>query len=326
MKKRIFSIIVPIYKNEENLPHTLLRLRNLQGALPDYQFEYIFVDDGSPDRSFDILQAEQRDDPQIKLIKFTRNFGVPHGVQEGLRHASGHVVGLIAADMQDPPELFVEMIQKWEAGTKVVMAVRKDRDEPFGQRLFSNCYYFLLRRFALKDYPKGGFDTVLLDREVVIAINQIKEKNTNIAGLIVWLGYKSDRVYYTRERRLHGRSGYTLAKKIKFFIDAFVAFSYFPLRFMSFLGILVSIFSFLYGLLIFVNAVFQNIPIRGWATLMVVLSFLLGLIMVMLGVIGEYLWRILDEVRPRPARVVERTLSAAYQEDSVERTSVDKDV
>lgn len=305
---KLFSIVIPIYYNEDNLPHTIPRLKHLQKLLPNYDLEFVFVDDGSKDRSFQCLLEARESDPRIKVIKLSRNFGSMAAVQAGLEYANGDCVGIISADLQDPPELFVEMINNWENGNKVVLATRSDREESFSQKLFSNSYYFLMDRFALKGYPKGGFDFVLIDKQVVGELNRIKEKNTNIMSLIFWLGYSQNSVSYVRQKREHGKSRWTLSKKIKLFIDSFVSFSYSPIRFMSMIGMITAVLSFLYGVFVIINAMFGYIPLQGWTTIIALITFLLGLIMVMLGMIGEYLWRILDESRKRPPYVIDETI------------------
>lgn len=306
--KKLFSIIVPIYFNEDNIPHTIPRLTRLQELLSDYELELVFVDDGSKDRSFQFLLEARRTDPRIKVIKLSKNFGSMAAVQAGLEYASGDCVGIISADLQDPPELFVDMIGKWEIGNKVVMACRSDREESLSQKLFSNSYYFLMDRFALKGYPRGGFDFVLIDKQVVSELNRIKEKNTNIMSLIFWLGYSQNSVSYVRQKRKHGKSKWTLSKKVKLFVDSFVSFSYSPIRFMSVVGMITAAASFLYGIFVIINSIIGYIPLQGWTTIVALITFLLGLIMVMLGIIGEYLWRILDESRKRPPYVIDEVI------------------
>lgn len=306
MKKK-FSIVVPIYFNESNIPHTVPRLQSVADSLNSYDVEFVFVDDGSLDHSLKLLLEFRSRDPRIKVIRLSRNFGSMNAIQAGLAAATGDCIGIIAADLQDPPELFREMLFRWEYGCKkVVLAVRTDRDESFGQRMFSNAYYYLMSRFALSQYPKGGFDFVLIDRQVANELVQIKEKNTNIMSLIYWLGHDRDTIGYVRQRRTHGKSKWTLSKKIKLFVDSFVSFSYVPIRVMSLVGLITAMVSMGYGLWAVVSKLFfHTIGIQGWTTLVVVITFLLGLIMLMLGIIGEYLWRILDESRNRPAYVVD---------------------
>lgn len=300
-----FSIVVPIYFNELNIPYTIPKLQRLQELLPECELEFVFVDDGSRDDSLKLLLKAKESDPRIKVIKLSRNFGSMAAIQAGLEHVTGDCVGIISADLQDPPELFETMINQWKAGKKVVLATRSDREESFSQRAFANSYYFLLEKFALKEYPKGGFDFVLIDRQVVFEILDIKEKNTNIMSLIYWLGHDRELIPYTRQERKLGKSRWTFSKKVKLFVDSFVSFSYMPIRVMSLIGMLTAILSFFYGLFVIVCTLFGLISLQGWTTIIALITFLLGIIMTMLGIIGEYLWRILDESRKRPAYIVD---------------------
>jgi dolichol-phosphate mannosyltransferase len=305
---KTFSIIVPIYFNELNIPHLLPRLKKLQEALLEYTLEFIFVDDGSQDNSFQLLVNEQKKDKRIKIIKLSKNFGSMAAIQAGLRYAKGDCAGIIAADLQDPPELFLEMIQEWEQGKKVVLALREGRKDAALQNIFSGAYYYLLRKFAIEDYPRGGFDLVVIDRQIVEELSRITEKNTNIMSLIFWLGYDRGSVSYVRQQREAGTSKWTVAKKIKLFIDTFINFSYAPIRFISGIGLVTAVMSFSYGLLVILLRCFGTISLPGWTILVVILTFLLGLIMIMLGIIGEYLWRILDESRKRPPYIIDKII------------------
>jgi polyisoprenyl-phosphate glycosyltransferase len=303
----IFSIIIPVYFNEPNLPDTIPQLLALENKLQNYKVELIFVDDGSKDRSLEILLTYQKQFPQkMKVVKLTRNFGSIAASQAGFTVATGDCVGIIAADLQDPPELFIDMIGHWEKGIKAVFAVRSDREESFMQKLFSNSYYALMRRFALPNYPKSGFDFLLVDRQIVNEINRISEKNTNLMSLIFWLGHEYVMLPYIRRKRTKGESRWTLSKKIKLFIDSFVAFSYVPIRFLSVLGLFVAACAFLYGAIIFYSWAVSKIPVEGWTSIMILLTFTAGIQMTMLGVLGEYLWRTLEETRKRPVYVIDQ--------------------
>jgi dolichol-phosphate mannosyltransferase len=162
-----------------------------------------------------------------------------------------------------------------------------------------------MSKYALPGWPKGGFDFVLLDRQVTNELSNIKEKNRHTLNLIYWLGYDRVMIPYTRQKRIHGKSQWTMTKKIKLFIDAFISFSYFPIRFISFVGLITAFLSFIYGCFVLISYLFGNIPIKGYTPIILVITFLLGLIMIMLGIIGEYLWRTLDETRSRPLYVVD---------------------
>lgn len=303
---KTISIVVPVYFNEPNLPDTVPQLLALEDSLPGYNLELVFVDDNSEDRSLEILLDYQKRFPkQIKVVKLTRNFGTMAALQAGLTVATGDCVGVIAADLQDPPELFVEMTRHWEMGVKAIFAVRSDREESFLQKTFSNLYYTLINRFAVPGYPAGGFDFFLADRQVIDQVNKINEKNTNLMTLVFWLGYQAVMIPYVRRKRIKGKSRWTLGKKIKLFVDTFVSFSYFPIRLFSFLGIIYAFISFSYGIVIFVSWLTFGIEVQGWVPMMLVLTFTAGLQMTLLGILGEYLWRTLDEARGRPLFVID---------------------
>jgi len=275
---KTFSIIVPVYYNELNLPDTIPQLLDLAIELPWYHLELVFVDDGSGDKSLDTLLDFQHRFPEIiKIVKLTRNFGAIAAVQAGCLVASGDCVGVIAADLQDPPELFLEMIEHWEKGTKAVFAVRQDREEPIAQRLFSNIFYALVRRLAIQDYPSGGFDFFLVDHQIIAEINRIQEKNTNLMTLIYWLGFKPVMIPYVRRQRSKGMSRWTLAKRINLFIDTFISFSYVPIRLLSVTGFGVAIVSFFYGIFILASWYYGRIEVKGYVPTMMAIVFTSGL-------------------------------------------------
>jgi len=308
---KTFSIVVPVYFNETNLPDTIPQLLSLADEIPDYRLELVFVDDGSGDNSLKILKKFQSEYPNsIKVIKLTRNFGSMAAIQAGFTVASGDCVGMISADLQDPPEKFLEMLSQWEKGSKAVFAIRQDREENFLQIFFAGIYYSLIRKFAIANYPTGGFDFLLLDRQVIIELNKVQEKNTNIMTLAFWLGFQPVMLPYIRRQRVKGKSRWTLSKKIKLFVDTFVAFSFFPIRLLSILGMLVAACSFLYGAFVLFYWFVYGIEVKGWVPTIVVLTFTSGLQMAMLGVLGEYLWRTLDEIRRRPQFVIDEIYSA----------------
>ncbi|MDB4915512.1 MAG: glycosyl transferase family 2 [Gemmatimonadetes bacterium] len=300
------SIVVPVYFNELNLPDTVPRLLALRASLNEVELELVFVDDGSGDRSLEVLREFHRVNPAIiKVVKLTRNFGSLSAVQAGLNVATGDCVGVIAADLQDPPELFIEMIDHWQRGVKVVLAVRESREDPLSSKIFSAIYYSLVRRYALPGFPKGGFDFFLVDRQVIDAVNKINEKNTNLMSLIFWLGYRPMLIGYARVKRTKGKSRWTTAKKVKLFIDSFVGFSYAPIRGLSMLGLLIAASAFAYAGVVFYEWSVSGIPVKGYAPTVILIALTSGIQMTMLGLVGEYLWRTLDEVRNRPGFVVD---------------------
>ncbi|MCK9614360.1 MAG: glycosyltransferase family 2 protein [Candidatus Omnitrophica bacterium] len=303
---RIFSIVIPIYQNADNLNETIPALLDLQKKLIGYKLELIFVDDGSTDGSYGILRKYfeiHRD--KIIIIKLTKNFGQISAIQVGLRVAKGDCIGIISADMQDPHELFIDMIKRWETGVKLVIGERAGREEEARKSILSRFCWGMVNRFAVNNYPLGGYDFCLIDRQIVNEVNNINEKNTHIFILIFSLGYKYEIIPYIRKERTAGKSRWTFPKKIKLFIDIFISFSYTPIRAIACLGLILAILSFIYGFFMIVNTIIFGNKYPGWTTIVVLITFFGGIILITLGIIGEYLWRILDEVRKRPNYVIE---------------------
>ena len=304
MKK--LSVVIPVYFNELNLRKLYEELNKIVFTkLKNYNYELVFVDDGSQDKSAEIIEELIDKNKNIKLVKLSRNFGSHNAVLAGLSECTGDMAAVISADLQDPPEIILEMLQKHEEGSKAVIAVRKDREESFLQKLFSNTYYKIMQKIAIKNMPKGGFDCFLIDRKIIDVIVQMKEKNTSINGLILWCGFKLDKIYYVRKKREAGKSRWTLKKKIKYFTDSIMSFSFFPIRCISIIGLLFFLASFISLIVIFINKIFGNIPVQGYTTLILVLLMSSGLILLTLGIIGEYLWRIFDASRTRPTFIID---------------------
>ena len=307
--KKIFSIVVPVYQNDANLDDTIPKLLSLQDRLPDYNLELVLVDDGSTDNSYNLLiKYYNLHIDKIKIVKLTKNFGQIPAIQAGLKAASGDCAGIISADLQDPYELFIDMIRKWENGIKLIIGERENREVAIRQNFISMLYWKMVNKYAVKDYPLGGFDFCLIDKQIMKDINEINEKNTHIFALIFSLGYKYEIIPYTRKKRVAGKSQWTFPKKIKLLTDTFIAFSYLPIRGISYLGLGISALSFLYALVIAVSKFIFGNKYEGWTTIVVLVSFFSGLILLTLGIIGEYLWRILDEVRKRPNYVIDKIL------------------
>jgi dolichol-phosphate mannosyltransferase len=317
----LVSIVVPVYHNAPSLPELHERFQALATRHPADRFEFVFVDDGSGDDSFAVLEGLAAADPRVRVVKLSRNFGSNAAILAGLEHARGDAVGCIAADLQDPPELFDEMLGHWRAGRKVVLAARSTRDDPGLTALFADAFYGLFRRFALKTMPKRGFDFFLLDRRLCDCLKGMKESNPYLMGLILWLGFDPAVVHYHRRERpaKFGRSMWTLSRKLKYFADAFVAFSYAPLRAASLTGLGLSICGQIYAVWIVVLKLTSGIHVDGWASLMIVLLVVSGGQLVMTGILGEYLWRSLEEARRRPRflvdRLVESPAAAALESD-----------
>ncbi|MDR0221840.1 MAG: glycosyltransferase family 2 protein [Lachnospiraceae bacterium] len=302
------SIIVPIYFNEANIPPFYQTLKEVVLGKEACDYEIIFVDDGSTDNSFAELQKLRALDNNVKIIKLARNFGGHEATITGFAYATGDCLTVIASDLQDPLELIVQMFEKWQAGAKVVLAERESRKDAWHEKLFAALYYRIIRKYALPGIPKKGFDAFMLDKQVYQYIIKMSGKNSNINGLILWCGFPYETVLYERRKREIGKSRWTFAKKLKTFIDTLLGFSYVPIRLMSGLGLLFSLVAFAYAIWILVDAVMYGSPIAGWPSMMVAVLGVAGIQLIFLGVIGEYLWRNLDEARQRPLTVVEQTI------------------
>lgn len=304
------SVVVPVYFNSESLPMLLDRLQDVERQLiasHDVQLQLIFVNDGSRDGSQEALLKIKALRPETTVVRLSRNFGAVHASRTGFKFVRGDAFVIIAADLQDPPELLLEMVPIWLAGRKFVIAVRESREDPRGSRIYSWLYYRILRLLVLPGYPEGGFDIALMDKAMLQPMRD-SSKNAFTPLLAYWLGHQPGVVRYHRPRREHGKSRWTFRKKFKTFFDVMLGFSATPIRMISAIGAIVAGASFVYGLSIVVNAAMGRIPVIGYATLVSLITFLLGLIILMLGIIGEYLWRIFDEVNLRPETVIEEVI------------------
>lgn len=301
----LVSIIIPVYNEEENLPvlHEAL-LNSFKDST--HEFEVIFVDDFSTDNSLSILKEISSRDRRVKIIRFSRNFGSHAACMAGLMNSKGDACAFISADMQEPPSLILQFIKEWEKGSRIVMGLREAEEKQYS--FFSKIYYKLVRKFALENMPERGTDVFLIDRKVVDAITHFNEKNTSIVGLLLWSGFSQAFIPYKREQRQRGLSKWTLGKKTKLFIDTFVSFSFFPIRLISLIGIVVALVGFIYAAIVMANRLFFAKAIEGWASLMVVLLLVSGIQLLMLGILGEYLWRSFDESRNRPPFIIDQRI------------------
>lgn len=306
MSDKKLSIVVPVYFNAGSLPRLFEELEKVETQLDErsMSLELIFVDDGSRDESLVRLLEFKAKRPETKVVKLTRNFGAVHCSKTGFRFVTGDAFMIVAADLQDPPALIIEMVDRWRAGSKFVICERITRDDPFVSKAYSKIYYILLRFLVLPDFPKGGYDMALMDKSFLPhLLNSAKSVFTPL--LAYWLGYQPDAIHYHRPARAHGKSRWTFWKKLTAFLDAMLGFSIKPIRAISGIGAIVAFCSFLYGALVVTHALFHRIPVEGFATVVALITFLLGLIIVMLGMMGEYLWRIFDETNKRPETVIE---------------------
>ena len=308
------SIIVPVYYNEENLRPLYADLKEKVLDVLDCDYEIVMVNDGSKDGSYEVMQELAKADKRIKLVNLARNFGEHLATLAGFAECTGDVAVRKAADLQEPSEIILEMLEKYRAGAKVVLAVRKDRDEPISQKLFSKIYCWMMRKFALANMPKGGFDTYMISRQVIDILVQIGEKNAPLTEQVLWSGFESEKVYYVRRKREIGKSGWTLSKKIKLTVDSLISFSYFPIRCVTVVGGVSIIGSLIWAVVLFIQWVIGYITVEGYTTTILLILLAFGVIMLTLGILGEYIWRILDEVRNRPPYIVDEVKE--YKKDS----------
>jgi dolichol-phosphate mannosyltransferase len=312
------SVIVPVYCEQDGLPHLEVRLKEVLKGIESkgYTWEIIFVDDGSTDDTPDILQSMAQQDKRIKVICLVRNFGAHVAIKTGFEFASGDCVINIAADLQEPPELILEMLSSWErGGFPVVAAVRKKLVGTPLSRMCSRIFYATINVATSVKLPPSGSDMVLLDRTVVKQLLLMPERNSDTLGQVFWMGFPTKWLPFDRQEREHGSSGWTLPKKIKAFIDFLLCFSYLPIRIYSIFGLIVACLGFLWGAVIIVNRLLEKNPFQGWSSMMVTILILGGIIILGQGVLGEYIWRTLDEVRHRPSRIIRKTFNIKKQHD-----------
>ena len=302
------SVIVPCYFNEDNIQVTVPELIANEANFPaGLEFEYVFVDDGSGDGTVAALhQMRARYPDRIRVVELVANVGSYNAIVAGMAAATGDCLAIITADMQDPPELMVQMYDYWRKGFKLVIGNRQDREETGMSQVFAKTFHWLMKHLALKNIPDGGFDFVFFDRQVCDDVVRMQERNTNLFYLMVWLGYDYVNIPYVRRKREIGKSRWTLQKKVKLLIDSLLSFSYFPIRAISVLGLGLGLVALLYGLYIIGLKFFGGGEPAGWTALMVVVLFVAAFQMIALGVIGEYVWRGLDAARHRPLYVVKQ--------------------
>jgi dolichol-phosphate mannosyltransferase len=300
------SVIIPCYYNEANIPVTGAELIATETLFPpEVSFEYVFVDDGSGDGTVPALyQLRQQYPDRVCIVELAGNVGSYNAVVAGIEYASGDCLAVLTADLQNPPSLLAEMYKYWQQGIRLVIGNRQDRPETGLHRLLATTFHWLMQRFALSNVPAGGFDFVLFDRQVASEVLKMRERNSNIFYLMLWLGYPYVNLPYIRRPRVLGHSRWTLAKRIKLFVDSFVSFSFLPIRLISITGMLLGTLALLYGTYIIVLRLFGSLEPAGWSSLMVVLLFVSAFQMLALGIIGEYVWRGLDAARNRPLYVV----------------------
>ncbi len=312
--KIYYSIVVPVFNEQEVLEEFYKRLFVVAEELNE-SYEIVFVNDGSEDESLNIMKQLQNRNSRIKILDFSRNFGHQIAITAGMDYSNGRAVIIIDADLQDPPEVISNFVEKWKQGYDIVYGVREQRQgESIFKKLSAKLFYRILRRMTNVDIPVDAGDFRLIDRKVVdVFSQQIREKNRYIRGLTSWVGFKQVGVLYKRDKRFAGETKYPLRKMVKLGLDGIISFSNIPLKIVSFFGFLAAGSSFLYAIYALAMRVFTNQTIPGWTSLVLAVVFLGGVQLLSLGLIGEYISRINDESKGRPLYIIKKVFKKNEQ-------------
>jgi len=313
----MLSLVIPVYKNEENLPRLFRELEALAGNL-SVELEVVFVVDGSPDASLSIL-AERLPSWTIRtrLVELSRNFGSFSAIAAGLQRASGDYFAVLAADLQEPPELVSEFLSVLQSGeADVVFGYRAQRTDPWWSQFLSECFWSLYRRLVVKEMPKGGIDVFGCTRQVRDQLCDLKEVNTNLIALLFWLGFRRKFVPYQRRARLEGRSAWNLGRKFRYAFDSIFSFTDLPIRILLILGVIGTSGAVIGSVIVLVYWLTGRIPVLGYTPLMLTIAFFGGLTALGLGIIGQYLWLSLQNARNRPNFVVRSEASFEKRESA----------
>jgi glycosyltransferase involved in cell wall biosynthesis len=301
----VYSLIVPIYRSEESIPDLLAAIEDLDARL-DRELEVVFVDDGSPDRSFEILESElPKRGLRAQLLTLSRNFGAFAAIREGLAVAEGPYFAVMAADLQEPPELVLEFFRSLVSEpVDLVIGCRTGRDDPLPSRWASQLFWWLYRRLVQPQMPPGGVDVFGCNRGVRDRLVDLREANSSLVGLLFWVGFRRKRVPYRRAQRARGRSAWTWSKKLRYLSDSVFGFSDLPIRLLLVSGGVGMLASILFGAFVFAARLLGLIEVPGYSAIVVTISFFAALNLFGLGVIGSYVWRAFENTKGRPSAIV----------------------
>jgi dolichol-phosphate mannosyltransferase len=306
------SVIVPCLNEEDTINAFYERLTPVLDRLFDRNWEIVFVDDGSTDRTLKVIRELRERDVRVRALRLTRNFGSHVAIAAGLDYVTGDVAVILAADLQDPPETIPDLVERWHEGNEIVWGVRQTREDARLRKVFARLFYGVIRRTALPAIPRTGTGSFcLIDRSVISAFQRFQERNRLTFGIISWSGFSQSEVPYQRAQRHAGHSKWTFAQLVKTAIDTFVSFSYLPLRLISYFGFVVSTFAFAFGFYVVVEHFTVGSNLRGWPSLMAAILFLGGVQLLTLGIVGEYIWRISEESKRRPLYLVRDKIGIA---------------
>lgn len=314
---KLISYVLPVYNEEEGIREFFAELvAQTQTLSKKYQFEFVFVNDGSQDNSWEVLQELRADDDRITLINFSRNFGHQRAVTAGLDHATGDAVIVMDTDLQDPPRVSLELISKWEEGFEVVYATRAKRQDRFLKKITADWYYRVLDGLSDISIPRNTGDFRLIDRKVVDQIKQFREQNRYIRGLVSFVGFKQTPVYFDRDARFAGRTGYSISKMLKLAFDGITSFSTKPLQLITQIGTLATLLGFFTCIyLLLSKLIWPQAAITDWAIIVGVVLFMGGVQLLSLGILGVYIGRIYREVQNRPLYIVDQVHGQNSQSD-----------
>jgi dolichol-phosphate mannosyltransferase len=319
-EQKLISIVIPVYNEIDVIDACYERLTRVMGSLEGYDYELVFVDDGSHDRTHERLVAFHEQDPHLKVVKFSRNFGHQIAVTAGVDEAVGDAIVIIDADLQDPPEVIPGMVRKWEEGYDVVYGVRKRRTGESRLKLLTAAtFYRLLRSFTNIEIPVDVGDFRLISARAAEQLRKLREKDRFVRGLVSWIGFRQIGIPYERDSRFAGETKYPYRKMFKFAIDGITSFSNLPLKVASWLGYMASLLAFVYLVSVFVQRA-MGYTVEGWATIMVALLFLGGVQLICIGIIGEYIGRIFNETKSRPMYVIESVHQTGRHAQSVQQS------
>ena len=312
--KTKLSIVIPVYNSSEIFPELYKRLSEMLMAI-DISHEIIAVVDGCSDNSADIIAEFCEKDSHLKLVEFSRNFGHQAAISAGLEYSCGEMVVIIDDDLEDPPELVPEFIAKAQEGFDVVYGIRKRRKVSLFRIFSFHIFYRVLNRITDMNMPYDAGDFCLMKRKVVERLNSMPETNRYLRGMRGWLGFRQTGIEYERDVRFKGESGYSFAKYIKLALDGIFSFSYKPLKFVSIMGFIIASLSFIFGIRLIILKILDKVrDVPGWASLMVTLLFIGGFQLIAIGIVGQYIARIFDEVKHRPKFIVKREIGFEYKE------------
>ena len=309
MKK--ISLVIPMYYEEQVAEECYKRVTKVLKSIENYDYEIIFINDGSKDKTLPILEKIADKDKKVKIISFSRNFGHQAAVTAGLKYVTGDAIVIMDADLQDPPELIPDMLKKWEEGYEVIYGKRKTREgESAFKLLTAKAFYTTLNKLSDVEIPKDTGDFRLVDRKVVDVINSLPEHNKFLRGLFSWVGFKQYAYEYERKERFAGKTKYPLKKMLKLASDGIISFSTKPLKLVGILGMLSIIISFIVLIYSIVSYIFKlNTLTAGWTSIMVAITFFAGVQLLSIWIMSEYIGRIYDETKQRPQYIIDKKIN-----------------